>query len=213
MLGFTNMVNAAVVLDNVLCFLLARYNNTVIKQLKSIVLDFYSVKDICRAKENILHAIESWKPELNLPHIPLRRDGEQRASKTLDDIVTTMSCLDEKLKLSCLPKFVAESPDSMPSLRVYDGDLWTLMAAFDKLKERMCATEATLAAILQAVNSSRDMLLTHPVRDAVEATTSVDINSRAQLAPIVMCSFSWAVQLRCKTRVQCREIPERNQSS
>ena len=112
----------------------------------------------------------------------MRRDGEQRASKTLDDIVTIMSCLDEKLKLSCLPKFVAESPDSMPSLRVYDGNLWTLMAAFDKLKEHMFATEATLAAILQAVNSSRDMVLTRPVRDAVEATTSVD-NARAQLAP------------------------------
>jgi len=79
---------------------------------------------------------------------------------------------------------VAVSPDSMPSLRVYDGDLWTLMAASDKLKERMCADEATLAAILQAVSSNRDMLLTRPVRDAVEATTSVD-NARAQLAPIV----------------------------
>jgi len=48
------MADAAVVLDNVLCFLLARYSNTAIKQLKSVVLDFYSVEYICCAKENIL---------------------------------------------------------------------------------------------------------------------------------------------------------------
>jgi len=54
------MADAAVVLDNVLCFLLTRYSNTAIKQSKSIVLDFYSVEYICRAKENTLHAIESW---------------------------------------------------------------------------------------------------------------------------------------------------------
>jgi len=42
---------------------------------------------------------ESMKSELNLPHIPLRRDGELRAAKSLDDIFTVLTCLDEKLKL------------------------------------------------------------------------------------------------------------------
>ena len=86
----------------------------------------------------ILHAVDSWKSELNLPHIPSRCEGELRASKSLDDIVTVLTFLDENLKLKCLPRYVADSPDTMPSIRVYDGDLLSLMAAFDKLKERMC---------------------------------------------------------------------------
>ena len=32
-------------------FLLARYGKTAIKQLKDVVLDFYTAEDICRAKD------------------------------------------------------------------------------------------------------------------------------------------------------------------
>jgi len=48
------MADVAVVLDNVLCFLVACYGKTVTKRLKDAVLDFYTVEDICGAKENIL---------------------------------------------------------------------------------------------------------------------------------------------------------------
>ena len=91
----------------------------------------------------MLRAVESLKSELglNLPHIPLRRDGEFRAAKSLDDIFAVLTCLDEKLKLKCLPKYVSDSPDFMPSIRIYVGDLLTLMVAFDKLKERKCSAE------------------------------------------------------------------------
>ena len=47
----------------------------------------------------------------------------------------------------------------MPSIRIYDGDLLSLMAGFDKLKERMSAAEAVLTTILQAVDTMKDLLL------------------------------------------------------
>jgi len=78
----------------------------------------------------------------------------------LDDIITILTCLDESLKLKCLSKYVAESPDDMPSMRVYDGDLATLMVTFDRLKDRMSDMEAALVAILKAINTTRDMLMT-----------------------------------------------------
>lgn len=165
------MADVVVVLDNVLCFLLARYGKTTTKQLKDVVLDFYSTEDICRAKDTVLRDTESWKSEVNLPHIPLRREGELRASKSLDDIFTVLTCLDENLKLKYLPKYAADSPDSMPSIRVYDGDLWTLMAAFDKLKDRMTSTEVALSAILEAVNVTKDMLITPSVQSASKSVT------------------------------------------
>jgi len=62
----------------------------------------------------VLCAVESWESDMNLPiHFPLRREGKLRASKSLDDIVTVLYCLDENLKLKSLPKYVADSPDSM----------------------------------------------------------------------------------------------------
>ena len=146
------------------CFLIARFGKTAIKQLKSAVLDFYRPEDLCQARDNLLRAIESWKSEINLPHIPLRRDGEQRAAKTFDDIITVFTSLDENLKFKSLPRYVADSPDAMPSLRVYDGDLQSLMMAFEKLKDRMDQSEAALAAILKVVNSTKDLLATQSVQ-------------------------------------------------
>jgi len=48
------------------------------------------------------------------PHIPDRRDGESHANRVVDDIVTALTYLDEQHKLSLLPNYVADSPDSMP---------------------------------------------------------------------------------------------------
>ena len=66
----------------------------------------------------LLQATEDLKSDIRLPHIPLRREGELRASKSLDDVMTILTCLDENLKISSLPKYVAESPDAMPCMRL-----------------------------------------------------------------------------------------------
>jgi len=145
------MADGAVVVDNVLCFLLSRFGKSSAKHLKSAVLDFYSFEVICCAKKHLLQATEDIKSDIHLPHIPLRREGELRASKSLDDVMTIITCLDENLKISSLPKYVAESPDAMPYMRLYDGDLRPLMMAFDKLSDRLDKTEAALAAIMKAV--------------------------------------------------------------
>lgn len=79
---------------------------------------------------------------------------------------SVITSLDENLKLADLPKFVSESPDCMPSVRLCDGDLQTLTMAFEKLRDRFTNTEAMLAAILKAANTSRDMLFTLSVQGA-----------------------------------------------
>lgn len=155
------MADGSVIVDNVLCFLIARVGNSNIKLLKSAVLDFYSYEDICRAKNHLIQATENMKSDIRLPHIPMRREGELRAAKSLDDIMTIFTCLDENIKMCNLPKYVAESPDVMPSMRLYDGDLRSLMMAFDKMSERLEKTEAALAAILKAVSSGKEVMSTN----------------------------------------------------
>jgi len=160
------MADTTVVLDNLLCFLIAKYGKTASQQLRQIILDFYQYEDIYAAKKHLLEAVDSWKSDIRLPHIPTRREGEQRSAKSLDDIFSVITSLDENLKLADLPKFVSESPDCMPSVRLCDGDLQTLTVSFEKLRDRLTNTEAMLAAILKAANTSRDMLFTLSVQSA-----------------------------------------------
>ena len=71
--------------------------------------------------------------------------------------MTIITRLDDNLKLNCLPRYVAVSPDVMPCMRLYDGDLRQLMLEFDKMKERLEKTEETLAAILKAVTTGNNV--------------------------------------------------------
>ena len=57
-----------------------------------------------------------------LPYIPERRGSDMQAVRISDDLFTVFTCLDEHMKLKDLPRYVVDSPDSMPSVRLYDGD-------------------------------------------------------------------------------------------
>jgi len=88
------------------------------------------------SQEHLLQAVEDMKSDIHLPHIPLKREGDLRASKTVDDIMAIFIRLDESLKMTSLHRHVAESPDTMRCMRLYNGDLRPLMLTFDKLSER-----------------------------------------------------------------------------
>ena len=105
------MAAASLVLCSPLCFLIAKFKHSAAKPLKSAVCDFYCVEDLAEAKRVLLRDIDNIRLEINLPHIPARREGDNRATRIVDDIFVILSCLDENLKLDCLPKYVSDSPD------------------------------------------------------------------------------------------------------
>jgi len=84
------------------------FDKTTLKQLKTVLMDFYSVEVLSYAVNDI-HELKS----LGLPHIPRRRDGENRAAGEIDDIISIFSKLDENKQLDQLPRYVAVGPDSM----------------------------------------------------------------------------------------------------
>ena len=188
------MADRAVVVDNVLCFLLSRFGKSAVKHLKAAIVDFYSYEDICGAKKHLLEATEDIKSDIRLPHIPLRREGELRACKSLDDIVTIIMCLDENLKMNSLPKYVADSPDAMPFMRLYDGDLRPLMLAFDKLSDRLDKTEAALAAIMKAVCTPRPQL------------------KQASTTNVLQCSSDWPPLVASEATLHCPVKVSRSQA-
>ena len=106
-----------------MCFLINKYGKVSLKQLRSVLLDYYSADALSEAKLRLVSDIDNLKLATQRPHIPQRRDVDGRIAKEVDDILSLLSFVDENKLIDRLPKYVASSPDSMPSMRLYDGDM------------------------------------------------------------------------------------------
>ena len=134
------MADRAVVVSNALCFLCNKFGKTGSRLLKTALLDFYDVKVVCDAKCQLIEDIEVLKSSLTtvtFPHVPRRRDGEARMSRELDDIFTLLTFLDEQKLLSKLPRYVADNPDAIPPIRLYDSDLNGIITMIRRLADRV----------------------------------------------------------------------------
>ena len=83
---------------------------------------------LTEAKVRLLSDIESMEASVQIPHVPRRRDGDNRVAREVDDIVTLFQFVDENKLLANLPMHVSGSPDLMPSARLFEGDLNIVMA-------------------------------------------------------------------------------------
>ena len=110
-----------VVVCDVLCFLRHKFGKTAVKVTKSLLVDFYDVEVLSYAKNQLLDDNSSMNLTIKMPHIPRRRDGDNRILREVDDIYTLFTVLDEHKLLGDLPRYVAEGPDSMPSSCLYEG--------------------------------------------------------------------------------------------
>lgn len=127
-----------VVVSNVLCYLVNKIGRTAVRSLQSMVLDFYDVEELYKAKCQLIKDIAGIKlDDYNVPYVPERRDGNNKAMRIVDDIFTLLTFLDEKLKLTLLPRYVADNPDLMPSARLYEGDLSVLMKIIERLEKEV----------------------------------------------------------------------------
>ena len=132
-----------------------KFGKTAVKVTKSLLVDFYDVEVLSYAKNQLLDDISSMNLTIKMPHIPRRRDGDNRILREIDDIYTLFTVLDEHKLLGDLPRYVAEGPDSMPFSRLYEGDLAIVMNLMEKMHGRIQDFDVKLAAILKDINSLR----------------------------------------------------------
>ena len=138
-------------LCDVLCFVSNKYVKLPVKQLKSILSDFYAVEVLSEAKVRLLSDIESMELSIQIPHVPRRRDGDNRVAREVDDIVTLFQFADENKLLDTLPIYVSGSPDLMPSARLFEGDLNIVMVMLEKMGHRVEEFGSALSAIVRDV--------------------------------------------------------------
>ena len=147
------MADSAIVLCNPLCFLLCRYGRDAVKQLKSALLDFYSAADLATAKRKLLDDVNRMNKNVTLPHVPDRREDELRCVRIVDDTFSVLDCLDENLLLRHLPKYVADSPGAMSSMRLYKGSLAVIMRLLERMDGQIGELRSQMAAILEQVQA------------------------------------------------------------
>ena len=82
-------------LSNPLCVLINKYGKEQQKLLKTCLIDFYSCDELLAAKQQLLQDINKVNVGFVLPHMPLQRQGDNRAARSVDDMFTLMTLLDE----------------------------------------------------------------------------------------------------------------------
>jgi hypothetical protein len=137
------------ILSDPLCFIVNKLCKVPLKPLKKTLSDFYSPADITRAKNQLLNDIVSLVLTDKLPHIPNRRDGDDRQVREIDDIFTMITFLDERKILDSLPIYVTDNPDKMPTMQLFEGDFSFMSARLDKLDTVLSNHGSMLTAILR----------------------------------------------------------------
>ena len=89
------MADSELVLNDVLCYLKCKFGKIALKPLKSSVLDFFDIEDLCDTKRRLLQDVQLMNLQ-DLPHIPDRRAGSDQAVRVVDDIVTIVMVWCEK---------------------------------------------------------------------------------------------------------------------
>ena len=78
----------ALVLNDVLCFLLCKYRSVPVKLLKTALLDFYNADVISEAKVCLLDSITDLQLAVRSPHVSRRRDGNDREVNMVERLMT-----------------------------------------------------------------------------------------------------------------------------
>jgi len=188
------------VVSNVLCYIANRYGKNDNKSLRDVVSDFYDSEELSRAKAQLSEDIQSVIPSsLYLPRIPAPRDGDNKAVRIVDDILTMITFADENLMMSSMPRYVADSPDRLPTTRLYEGDMALLVALVKKLEGRVDLVDGRLAAILKAVHDV-GLQVCKPSSLQAPAWPALSINKVAVKAAVpaesprvVVNTWLWAV--------------------
>jgi len=175
------MADTQVVLCDPLCFVVNKYGKTDVKALSSTLFDFYSTDVLSDAKKRLLVDIDMLNLTSKRPHIPHRRDGDGRLQKEVDDILLLVNYLDEQKALDSLPKYVSGSPDNMPSLRLYEGDIGGLMTLLHSISHKVTEFGSALSAITRDVRTLQQAISPESIQGRAPVvntrSTTADCNS------------------------------------
>ena len=154
-------------LCDTLCFVANKYGKVTDKTLRSVLSDFYTAETLCEAKRRLISDIDKLNLPDKRPHVSSRREGDGRLAKEVGDIMTLFHFIDEHQVYDKLPRYVASSPDSMPSLRLYDGNMNVVVSMIKSVNDKLVEFGSALAAMSGEVRGlqqvSKELLGPRPI--------------------------------------------------
>ena len=105
------------------------------------------------AKVRLLSDIDAMRLTRKPPHIPQRRNGAGRLELEAGDLFTLFTFVDDMKAIDQLPTYVSSSPNNMPNLRLYEGDMHVLLSLLKSMDKRVSAFESMMAAITRDVRA------------------------------------------------------------
>ena len=140
-LNMEKTVARKVVVNETLCFLTTKLSRFPLKQIKSLMFDFYSVDTIASAKETLIADASALETEDLRKSCRNRRDSkenpERKVRLDIEDMVSVVTLLDEKKVLDQLPLYVAANTDLVPSPRLVEGDMMAVLCKLEKMDDRL----------------------------------------------------------------------------
>ena len=124
-----------------------KFGSSNVKVLKMALLDFNDVEVLSSAKLRLVNDISELKSPVKFPNVSYRRDGDNRLAREVDDLISLFTVLDENKLIFSLPRYVADGPDSMPPIRLYEGELNGVIKLIKRLSDQVDEYASALAEL------------------------------------------------------------------
>jgi hypothetical protein len=131
------------VVNEVLCYLFNKFDRCPQKQIKTIVLNFYTCEELIAAKDLLFAKageIDVSDIDVEIPRNK-RRLGDNKSRLDLDDILHLMTLLDEHKLTDKLSTFVAAKLERIPDVKIEDIDSFVMARKIEQLEIRMSKVE------------------------------------------------------------------------
>ena len=174
------MAGERVVLSDALCFLKSKFGKTGTKSLRAALSDFYSGEELSVAKQQLLEDISVMKSSVKFPHVPRRRDGDDKATRVTDDIMLLFTCIDENKLIDQLPRYASDNPDAMPSIRLYEGDFYGIIKMLDKRNDKISEYGSEIAILSRDLQTVQARTLPSTSTDQSRQQPSQPVRSMCQ---------------------------------
>jgi len=115
-----------------LCFAISRYRKLGEKQLKRVLIEFFTKDQLFVAKNRLCEDIAKLQLEL-WPQPIQHTDTDKQASLDVDDIYMLITFLDGELLLDKLPIYVCENIDQIPSVHWLDSDIQIIIGRLNTM--------------------------------------------------------------------------------
>ncbi len=122
-----------------------------LKALKTVIREFYDVEEIYFAKGMLLDDARKLQTNDKFPHVSARREGDNRAAKEVDDMVTILTFLDERKLLKSLPRYVYDNPERIPPTHLDEGDMKFIFSYMERMNHNIEALGAQMSAQMAAM--------------------------------------------------------------